>query len=76
VNTIIDACYRSASTKRWEPIDIKHWASTGAEAQAAAGARVGAERYDVIKEERMPDGKAKVILKDRETGEIIERIEK
>jgi len=76
VNTIIDACYRSAITKRWEPIDIKRWASTGAEAQAAAGARIGAERYDVIKEERMPDGKAKVILKDRETGEIIERIEK
>ena len=29
---------------------------------------------DVIKEERMPDGSAKVILKDRDTGEIMERI--
>ena len=75
VNAIIDACYRSATTKRWEPIDIKRWTSAGAEAQATAGARVREERYDVIKEERMPDGKAKVILKDRETGEIIERIE-
>ncbi len=76
VNAVIDACYRSAVTKRWEPVDIKRWASTGAEAKASPGARVREERYEVIKEERMPDGNAKVILKDRETGEIIERIEK
>jgi predicted dehydrogenase len=74
VNAVIDACYTSAITKRWEPIDIKRWASTGPAVQASAGARVDKVRYDVIKEERMPDGKAKVILKDRETGEIIERI--
>ena len=26
-------------------------------------------------EERMPDGKLKVILKDRETGEVVQRME-
>jgi len=76
VNAVIDACYRSAVTKRWEPIDIKHWASTEAAAKASLGARVREERYDVIKEERMPEGNSKVILKDRNTGEITERIER
>ena len=69
VNAIIDACYKSARTKRWEPVDIQVW----------RGGRVGSAEtvlmdydasYFLIKEEKMPDGSMKVILKDKETGQI------
>jgi len=30
-------------------------------------------KYTLIKEERMPDGKIKRILRDRKTGDIIQR---
>ena len=33
------------------------------------------ERYAHLKDERMPDGRMKRIFRDRETGEIIERVE-
>ena len=33
------------------------------------------ERYAHLKDERMPDGRMKRIYRDRETGEIIERVE-
>lgn len=32
------------------------------------------EKYALIKEERMPDGKIKQILRGRKTGEIIQKI--
>jgi hypothetical protein len=34
------------------------------------------EQYLLIKEEKMPDGQVKLILKDRESGEIVEKIRK
>jgi predicted dehydrogenase len=71
VNAIIDACYRSAAAKRWEPVELAAWngAGAGPEAEAPPDAPEG-ERYILIKEERMPDGRIKRIVKDRETGEI------
>jgi len=73
VNAILDACYASARSKQWEPVEVE-W--RGDEAAEGKGAVEGMqERYARIKEERMPDGKIKLILKDRETGEVIQRIE-
>ena len=39
-----------------------------------AGGEV-AEGYALIKKERMPDGRMKLILKHKESGEIIQKIE-
>jgi hypothetical protein len=25
VNAIMDACYKSAKTKKWEPVELKEW---------------------------------------------------
>jgi predicted dehydrogenase len=73
VNAIMDACYRSAASKLWEPVQLEVW--RGAETAAEAGAQAPFdEHYWLIKEEKMPDGQVKRILKDRQTGEIVERI--
>jgi predicted dehydrogenase len=68
VNAIIDACYRSAESRRWEPVELADWRGAGAP-------RIARERREhdgktVIKQETMPDGRVKLILKDEETGEF------
>ncbi|MDE2953149.1 MAG: Gfo/Idh/MocA family oxidoreductase [Gemmatimonadota bacterium] len=72
VNAIIDACYKSAKTKQWEPIEME-WRG-GEIAQETASTETDAQ-FVTLKTERMPDGRLKRIVKDRETGEISERIE-
>jgi predicted dehydrogenase len=75
VNAIMDTCYRSAASKRWEPVELE-W--RGAEEAVEAGpAGVEVEPgYVLIKEERMPDGQTKRILKEKASGRIVQRIAK
>lgn len=71
VNAVLDACYRSAESKRWEPVEIDDWR---AEAPAPT-IQKNTSRIDgkvVIKEERLPDGRITRIVKDAETGAITE----
>ena len=75
VNAIIDACYKSAKSKQWEAVDIQEWRGTTETADAHASQSDADERYAPLKSERMPDGRMKRIFRDRETGEIIERVE-
>ena len=72
VNAIIDACYKSAKTKQWEPIEME-WRSGEIDRETASTETDA--RYVTLKTERMPDGRLKRIVKDSETGEISERIE-
>ena len=72
VNAIIDACYKSAKTKQWEPIEME-W--RGGETDRETASTETDARYVTLKTERMPDGRLKRIVKDRETGEISERID-
>jgi predicted dehydrogenase len=71
VNAILDACYKSAGSKQWETVELEWRASKKENAATSVDAD---ERYAKIKEERMPDGRTKLILKDRETGEVIQKI--
>ena len=73
VNAIIDACYLSAKSKRWEPVELDEWRGDGAPPQDQAEETIEGV-YVVIKEERMPDGKTKRILKERASGRIVQRI--
>jgi predicted dehydrogenase len=73
VNAILDACYRSARSKRWEPVELEVW-RPGEGVRKIGAHPVEIDGQVVIKEERMPDGTTKRILKDRETGEITQRI--
>jgi predicted dehydrogenase len=73
VNAVMDACYRSAKTRRWEPVKLERW-HAGKEKKIASAARKPArERYSVIKEERMPDGTVKQIVQDWKTDRVIQR---
>ena len=75
VNAILDACYKSARSKKWEPIELTDWRGRDLEEHKTVGDKFLDEKYDLVKEEKMPDGRRKLILKDKETGKIIERIE-
>jgi len=73
VNAVMDACYRSVESKRWEPVQLEIW--RGAEGGGAArGTREYDESHYLIKEEKMPDGKVKLILKEKAGGRIVQRI--
>jgi predicted dehydrogenase len=72
VNAIVDACYRSAETRAWEPVRLDDW--RGAGVPRIARARREHDGKTVIKEETMPDGRRKLILKDEATGEFVDAV--
>ena len=72
VNAIIDACYKSAKTKQWEPIEME-W--RGGKVDRETASTETDAQFVTLKTERMPDGRLKRIVKNRETGEISERID-
>jgi predicted dehydrogenase len=74
VNAVMDACYASAKSKRWEPVKLERWPKAAKKSRAAAGRKAPKGRYSLIKDERMPDGKVKEILQDWKTGRVIQRI--
>ena len=73
VNAIMDACYRSVESKQWEPIEITDWRGKDRVEKISAG-RGEYQGKVLVKRERMPDGKVKLILKDPETGEVSQEI--
>ena len=82
VNAVMDACYRSMSSGRWEPVELEVWRGEEvAEAGQAAGGRAKPKPAEdeagfvLVKKEKMPDGRTKVILREKATGRISERIE-
>jgi predicted dehydrogenase len=75
VNAIIDATYKSARSKKWEPVEIKTWRGGSASAAEVTLKDYDAEHF-LIKEEKMPDGSLKFILKHKQTGEISQVIQK
>ncbi|MGA2362116.1 MAG: Gfo/Idh/MocA family oxidoreductase [Candidatus Aminicenantales bacterium] len=74
VNAIIDTCYRSMKSGRWEPIKLEVWRGKE-DAWSSGSPAEGGERFALIKKEKMPDGRTKLILKERETGRVIQKIE-
>lgn len=72
VNAIMDACYRSAKSKKWENIEIDDWRG-----KEGITSNVDLIDFDdnhfLIKKERMPDGSTKLMLKEKLTGTIIQK---
>src|SRR5262249_39009958 len=73
VNAIMDAAYKSAETKKWEPVELADWRG-----KTESGEKTELTDYDtdhvLIKQEKMPDGRTKVILKDKATGSVSQKI--
>jgi hypothetical protein len=74
VNAVIDACYKSAASKKWEPIELDRWDLSAGSARGEITRKLIEGRYVMIKEERLPNGQTKTILKDASTGEVVQRI--
>jgi len=74
VNAITDACYRSIESRRWEPVRLEVWRGS-VESSATMELVAHDEQYWLIKREHMPDGRTKLILKDRRTGEVLQKVE-
>lgn len=73
VNSIIDACYRSAESKQWESVELEIW--RGKENVSGTAALTDYDdQFYLIKEEKLPDERRKVILKDKSTGKITEQV--
>ncbi len=72
VHAVMDACYRSARSKRWEPVALELWRGDD-----TAGARESSKDFDeqflLVKEEMLPDGTIRLILKDKKSGKIVQR---
>ncbi|MBN1820801.1 MAG: Gfo/Idh/MocA family oxidoreductase [Prolixibacteraceae bacterium] len=73
VNAVMDACYKSAKTKKWEAVELKEW--NGLEDVEPLTAFVDYDKdHYLVKEEVLPDGRKKVILKVKTSGEIIQKV--
>ncbi len=72
VNAIMDACYKSVQTKKWELVQLDVWRGPGKAPETARLVEYNNQCW-LIKEEVMPDGKIKLILKDKKSGSITQK---
>ncbi|WEK34477.1 MAG: Gfo/Idh/MocA family oxidoreductase [Candidatus Pseudobacter hemicellulosilyticus] len=72
VNCILDAAYRSAKTKQWEPVQLDDWRGRTGVTKDSHLVEYDADHY-LVKEEMTHYGVKKVILKHKQTGKISER---
>jgi len=73
VNAIIDAAYKSAKTKLWEPVQLDVWRGQEGLSKASNLVEYDVDNY-LVKEEMTHYGAKKLILKNKHTGKIEERI--
>jgi predicted dehydrogenase len=71
VNAIIDAAYKSAKTKLWETVQLPEWRGKRGLTKPSVYQEYD-EKHWLIKEEILPNGDKKIIVKDKSTGVISE----
>lgn len=74
VNAIMDAAYASVRAHAWAPVELPLWRGPRDVAPVSIGRDFDTAHW-LLKEERMPDGTTKRILKEKATGRVVERIE-
>ncbi|MEP7374445.1 MAG: Gfo/Idh/MocA family oxidoreductase [Chitinophagaceae bacterium] len=73
VNAVLDAAYKSAKTKLWEPVQLDIWRGREGVTKDSHLTEYDADHY-LIKEEITHYGAKKVILKNKQTNKIIEKV--
>jgi predicted dehydrogenase len=73
VNAVLDAAYRSAKTKLWEPVQMDIWRGRIGVSKDSHLVNYDDENY-LVKEEMTHYGAKKVILKNKATGKISEKV--
>jgi predicted dehydrogenase len=73
VNAILDAAYKSAKTKLWEPVQLDVWRGKTGYTKDNHLTEYDADHY-LVKEEMTHYGAKKLILKNKQTGKISEKV--
>ena len=73
VNSVLDAAYRSAKSKLWEPVKLDIWRGRTGVSKDAHLTEYDADHY-LVKEEVTHYGAKKVILKNKKSGKIVEKV--
>ena len=73
VNAIMDACYKSAQSKKWESVELVDWRGTDNPSAKEAFEEFD-ELYFLMKREKMADGSIRLMLREKSTGNIVQRI--
>ena len=73
VNAILDACYKSAKSKKWEGVELIDWRGTDNTSVKEAFVEFD-EHYFLMKREKMADGSTRLMLREKSTGNIVQRI--
>jgi predicted dehydrogenase len=73
VNSILDAAYKSAKTKLWEPVKLDIWRGKTGVSKDSHLQEYDSDHY-LVKEEVTHYGAKKVIIKNKATGKISEKI--
>lgn len=72
VNEIMDSALKSVNSKQWEPVNLQLWrGGDGSEVESTL--KDYDNDYYLIKEEKLPNGIITVILKSKDTGEVIRK---
>ena len=71
VNAVMDAAYRSAGSRQWEPVEMA-WRGAGTPRITKSVATH--EGHAIVKEEILPDGRRKLILSDKDTGSVFDLV--
>jgi predicted dehydrogenase len=71
VNAIMDACYRSADSGSWAPVELDWRYGTTPRIKPTSQQIDG---KTVVKQEVLPDGRTRLIVKDESTGDFEDRI--
>jgi predicted dehydrogenase len=72
VNAILDAAFLSAKSKKWEAVKIEDWRGVAEQKKEKQIASYDEDHY-LIKEETLPSGEKKYIVKNKKTGSIEKR---
>ena len=75
VNAILDAAFLSAKTKQWQPVVLDIWRGDDTNIQKESLVSFDEEHY-LVKEETLPNGDQKLILKNKVSGIIIQKTNK
>ena len=73
VNSVLDAAYKSAKSKQWEPVKLDVWRGRSGVSKDSHLQEYDKDHY-LVKEEVTHYGAKKVILKNKKTGKISEQV--
>jgi hypothetical protein len=75
VNAILDAAFASVKSSQWEAVKIDDWRGED-EINETTHFEVYDDQYYLVKQELLPSGERRLILKDKQSGKIVQQSSK